>query len=209
MIVSVLTLALIVLAYFLIKDLIITVLVTIGIVFFMKALEPYISLLQFKLSPMPEIKKVRETNMTDEAGRGVRIMVVSQFTEFDIFDNQSMKLFDSIVGRAVDKLRESKPLFALRYDFVCERELPMQYSYSVCGEKSSGTRKCYKSWLKAIKEKDFGIWKENSELFLHDDFFDDPETGEQMRSLVMFMFDSRLPKTLKNNTDTQEAQSQA
>ena len=102
MIVSVLTLALIVLAYFLIKDLIITVLVTIGIVFFMKALEPYISLLQFKLSPMPEIKKVRETNMTDEAGRGVRIMVVSQFTEFDIFDNQSMKLFDSIVERAVE-----------------------------------------------------------------------------------------------------------
>lgn len=207
MIVSVLTLALIVLAYFLINDLSITVVVSIGIIFFIKALEPYINLLYSRLVPMPEIKKVREINVTDEPGRGVRIIVISQFTEFNLLDSQSMKLFDNIVALAADKLRESKPLFTLRYDFVLERELPMHYSFSVCGEKNSGTRKCYKSWLKSINEKDFGMWKENSELFLHDDFFDDPETGEQMSSLVLFMFDSRLPKTLKNNADAQDAES--
>jgi len=207
MFVTVITLALIVLAYFITHNVLVTVIIAVGVLFFMRGLEPYINLLQFKLFPMPPINKVREVKMTEEAGRGVRIMVVSQFTEFDFSDSRSVELFDSIVARAVDKLKETKPLFALRYAAVCERELPMQYSFSVCGEKSSGTRRCYKGWLKAINEKDFGIWKENSELFLHDDFFDDPITGEQRSSLVLFMFDSRLPKTLPKKDEGQEAPS--
>jgi len=208
MLVTVLTLALILLAYFITQDVLITLIIGVGILFFMKSLQPYLDLLYVKLFPMPQIKKLREVNMTEEAGRGVRIMAVSQFTEFDPSDTRSVELYDSIVGRAVEKLRESKPLFDLRYGTVLERELPMQYAFSVCGEKNSGTRKCYKAWLKEIKEKDFGIWKENSELFLHDDFFEDPATGEQRSSLVLFMFDSRLPKTLKNNEGEQKQQAQ-
>lgn len=209
MFVTILTLALITLAFFITQNLLVTVIIAIGVLFFMKGLGPYLDLLQFKFFPMPPIIKVREMNMAQEPGRGVRIMVVSRFTEFDISDSRSAELYDGIVARAVDKLKEIKPLFALRYEAVSERGLPMQYSFSVCGEKGSGTRRCYKAWLKAINEKDFGMWKENIELFLHDDFFDDPVTGEQRSSLVLFMFDSRLPKTLPKKDEGQEAQSKA
>ena len=112
--------------------------------------------------------------------------MITEFTEFDATDAKSAELYDSIVAKAVDKLKEKKPIFAFRYAKVCEDNLPMHYTYALCGEKSSGTRKCYKAWLKAIDEKSFGMWKENSELFLHDDVFEDPATGEQKRSLVMF-----------------------
>ena len=207
--VSVLALALFLLAYYLLDNTILTIIVSIGIVFFVKALEPYIILLQFKLFPMPQIKKVRELNMSELPGQGVRIMVVTEFTEFDNSDKNSLELYDSIVERAVEKLKEEKPLFALRYNKVCEDKLPMQYTYSVCGAKNSGTRKCYRAWLKFIDEKAFGVWKENSELFLHDDFFEDPASGEQRRSLVLFMFDSRLPKALKNSDEAPGAEAKA
>lgn len=207
--VTVLALLLILLAYLLVHDTLLTIIISIGIVFFIKALEPYLILLQFKLFPMPQIKKVREHNMTDEPGHGVRIMVITEYTEFDMSDSKSAELYDSIVALAADKLKETKPLFALRYNKVCEDNLPMQYAYSLSGGKNSGTRKCYKAWLKAIDEKSFGMWKENSELFLHDDFFEDPASGEQRRSLVMFMFDSRLPKTLPNSGQAPEAEAKA
>ena len=94
--------------------------------------------------------------MTDEPGHGVRIMVITEYTEFDMSDSKSAELYDSIVALAVDKLKETKPLFALRYNKVCEDNLPMQYAYSLSGgktpERGNATRPGSKPLTKSPSE---------------------------------------------------------
>jgi hypothetical protein len=148
---------------------------------------------------------MRELNMGQEVGRGMRVLVVSQFTEFDPADARCVESFDNIIAGAVEMLRQSKPIFDLRYGTVFEKQLPIQYCFSVCGEKGSGMRKVYRAWMKSINIKDFGICKEDREYFTFDGQFDDPVTGEQRMSAVLFMFDSRLPKTAKNTNNAQDA----
>lgn len=198
---SILTLVLIYLIYFFSHNIALTIVGGIAVILIMKSLEPYFKLLEAKIFPMPPIKPVREQNMVLEPGKGVRIMVVTQFTEFHPKKNKSLQLYDQLVAEAVEKLKEKEPIFAIRYDAVCERQLPMQYTFSVCGEKGSGMRKCYSAWLKAIVAKDFGAWKEHSELFIYDGVFNDPENGEPRSSCVLFMFDSALPKTVVKSSE--------
>ncbi len=198
---TILTLVMIFLVYFISNNIVITLVGSIAVILILKSLEPYLLALENKLFPRPDIKILREINSCEEPGRGLRVMVTTQHNEFDASDALSMQLYDSIVAEAVEKLREAKPLFDLRYSAVLDRSLPISYSFSVCGEKDSGMRRCYAAWLKSISDKDFGVWKENSELFLHDGLFDDPKTGEPRSSLVMFMFDSRLPKTIAKPAD--------
>ncbi len=202
---SILTLVMIFLVYYISKSVAVTLVGSIAVILILKSLEPYLLLLESKLFPKPDIKILREINPSEEPGRGLRVMVTTQFNEFDASDAQSVELYDRIVSEAVEKLRKEKPIFDLRYSAVLDRSLPISYSSSVCGEKNSGMRKCYSAWLGAINAKAFGAWKENSELFLHDGLFDDPKTGEPRSSLVMFMFDSGLPKTIAKPEKEQDA----
>lgn len=205
MFISLLTMTLITLVYFISRNILITIVGGIAVILIMKNLEPWFTLLKIKLFPVPKINTMREQNTVKEAGRGVRILVVTEFTEFDPDDARSVELFDKIVVEAVENTLKSKPLFNLRYTAVCERNLPIQYSSCVSGEKNSGVRKCYRAWLKSINSRDFGMFKSDSEFFVYDGLFEDPATGEPRSSAVMFLFDSRLPKTITNTDKAPDA----
>ncbi len=208
MLIGTLTLALIYLVYYFSRSIAFTAVCSIAIILIMRSLQPYFTLLGNKLFPKPPIKTMRELNMGKEAGRGVRILLVSEFTDFDPANDKSVDTFDNIVADAVEALRQSKPLFELRYSTVCEKQLPMQYCFSVCGEKSSGMRRCFRTWLKAINVKDFGSYKADSEFFIYDGQFNDPVTGELSRSAVLFLFDSRLPGMVGNRNKKLDASTQ-
>lgn len=191
-----LTLVFIFIIYFFTKNILITLVGSIAVILIMKSLEPCLKLLESKLCPMLPVKTMRDLRPVTEPGRGVRILVITQFTEFDTSDAESTQLYKKIVDDAVNTLRQSSPLFDLRYGAVCERQLPMQYTYALCGEKGSGVNRCFSSWMKSINAKDFGTCKRDTDLFIYDGFFNDPVTSEERSSAVLFLFDGRLPKTI-------------
>lgn len=201
MIVNLVTLTLIVVIYLISQNIAVTVVGGIAVILIMKSLNPFFVLFSNKYFPKPEIKLIREQDLVEEPGRGVRVLVVTQFIEFSPEDEALMALYDKIYAEAVESLNKDKPIFELRYSKVLEKKLPMRFYSCVCGEKNSGMRKCYSTWLSTINAKDFGAWKEGSELFMHDGLFNAPSTGEQKSSLVMFLFDSRLPKTIVPKED--------
>jgi hypothetical protein len=201
MVINLISLALILAIYLISLDIPLTIVGSFAVVLILRSLTPIFALLSAKYFPKPEIDLIREQNMMEQPGRGVRILVVTQFNVFKPEDEAGMALYDKIFMDAVEALKQSKPLFALRYQTVLEKKLPLRFFSSICGEKDSGMRKCYSTWLKTIDAKDFGVWKENSEMFLHDGVFNDPVTGEARSSIVIFLFDSRLPKTIVPKAD--------
>jgi hypothetical protein len=200
---SLLTMIFIFIIYFFTKNIMIVLVGSIAVILIMKSLEPYLKLLESKLCPMLPVKTMRDLRPVTEPGRGVRILVITQFTEFDPNDAESTQLYERIMDDAVNALRQSSPLFGLRYEAVCKRRLPMQYTYAICGEKDSGVTRCFNSWMKSINAKDFGICKRDTDLFIHDGFFNDPVTGEERSSVVLFLFDGRLPKTIADKKSGQ------
>ncbi len=201
MIVNLITLMLIILVYYISKSIAVTVVGSIAVILIMKSLNPFFVMFSNKYFPKPDIKLMREQDLMDEPGRGVRILVVTQHIDFNPEDEALMELYKKILSEAIAALQKEKPIFELRYSKVLEKRLPIRCYSCVCGEKDSGMRKCYSTWLSTVNSKDFGVWKEGSELFLHDGLFDDPATGESQSSLVMFLFDSRLPKTIVAKTE--------
>lgn len=196
MIVNLISVALILLIYLISQSIALTIVGSFAVVLIMRSLNPIFIMLWDKYFPKPEIRLIREQDLVDEPGHGVRILVATQHIEFKPDDEALMTLYKKILSEAIEELQKKKPIFELRYSKVLERKLPIRCFSCVCGEKDSGMRKCYRAFLSTVNAKDFGTWKENSELFLHDGVFDDPTTGEAKSSLVMFLFDSRLPKTI-------------
>ncbi len=205
MFISFLTFVVFILIFLISENILLAILCGVGALLILRSFEPWLALLQRKIFPLTKITTMHEQDMDKGQGRGVRILVVTEYTEFDPADTRSVEIFDKIVAEAVENTRQSKPLFDLRYTIVCEKNLPIQYSSCVCGEKNSGVRKCHRAWLKSINSKDFGAYKSDIEFFVYDVLFDDLVTGEPRSSVVMFLFDNRLPTALTNTDKEPDA----
>jgi hypothetical protein len=145
-----------------------------------------------KRFPPQSFNILKEENMEDGFGQGMRVLIITQAARLDPEEEGHREILEDLLSQAVSSLSEEHSIFRVRYNTVADKGLPVQISSTNCGESNRSVRKAFFKWLGLDEIKPFK-GESNRENFIHDCVFTDPESGETKSAAVIFLFDKNLP----------------
>jgi hypothetical protein len=187
-----LTLSAAVVAYWISRNIWITLLVTIAAVMILRSLKPALQATWERQHPSKKLRVLWEEGTEENLSLGVRILLLTQGINLNWNDPEQRKILEKLLEKGLQQLKQEKPVFRYRYDLVKAQGYPLQICYGSCGKRDTSIRMRYYEWMKFSGLSRFRDGIENRDVFTLDMVLD---TGTLTSHNVLFqaVFDRRLP----------------